>query len=57
MASFVDYDSNQEDPSPEEIIDELEVSKSQEKVPYDINEELNSEKRKKSQLGGNQKIR
>ena len=44
VASFIDYEGKQEDPSLEEIIDELEISLNQEKTAYDINKELNGEK-------------
>ena len=48
-ASFIDYEGKQEDPSDEEIIDELEISPNQEKIAYDINEELNGKKREELQ--------
>ena len=47
--SFIDYEGKQEDPSHEEIIDELEISPNQEKTAYGINEELNGEKREELQ--------
>ena len=49
MASFIDYEGKQEDPSHEEIIDELGISPNQEKTSYDINEELNGVKREELQ--------
>ena len=49
VASFIDYEGKQEDPSHEEIIDELEISPNQEKTAYDINEKLNGEKREELQ--------